>query len=77
MLMKSVWMPASSITASGIDFTYYVRNTKDDIVDAGVFSASGYKGVRINAGKVHNHGVELLLTAVPVKTKRILLGTVH
>lgn len=53
----------------GIDFTYYVRNTKDDIVDAGVSSASGYKGVRINAGKVHNHGVELLLTAVPVKTK--------
>ena len=53
----------------GLDFTYYVRNTKNDIVDAGVSSASGYEGVCINAGKVHNHGVELLLTAVPVKTK--------
>ena len=53
----------------GLDFTYYVRNTKDDIVDAGVSAASGYGAVKINAGKVHNHGIELLLTAVPVKTK--------
>ena len=53
----------------GLDFTYYVRNTKDDIVDAGISSGSGYSGVRINAGKVHNHGIELLLTAVPVKTR--------
>ena len=59
----------------GIDFTYYVRNTRDDIVDAGVSFASGYKGVRINAGKVHNHGVELLLTAVPVKTRDFVWNT--
>lgn len=50
----------------GIDFTYYVRNTKDDIVNAGISSASGYGNVKINAGKVHNHGVELLLTGTPV-----------
>ncbi len=59
----------------GVDFTYYVRSTKDDIVDAGVSYASGYKGVRINAGKVRNHGVELLLTAVPVKTKDFTWNT--
>lgn len=59
----------------GVDFTYYVRNTKDDIVDAGVSAASGYQGVRINAGKVHNHGIELLLTAVPVKTKDFTWNT--
>ena len=53
----------------GLDLTYYVRNTKDDIVNAGVSSASGYGAVKINAGKVHNHGIELLLTAVPVKTR--------
>ena len=53
----------------GLDFTYYVRNTKNDIVDAGVSHASGYQNVRINAGKVHNHGVELMLNAVPVKTR--------
>lgn len=59
----------------GLDFTYYVRNTKDDIVNAGISSASGYDGVRINAGKVHNHGVELLLTAVPVKTGHFTWNT--
>ena len=59
----------------GLDFTYYVRNTKDDIVDAGVSHASGYNGVRINAGKVHNHGIELLLTAVPVKTRDFTWNT--
>lgn len=53
----------------GLDFTYYVRNTKDDIVNAGVSYSSGYEAVRINAGKVHNHGVEIMLTAVPVKTR--------
>ena len=53
----------------GIDFTYYVRNTKDDIVNAGISSTSGYGSVKINAGKVHNHGIELLLTGTPVKTK--------
>lgn len=53
----------------GVDFTYYVRNTKDDIVNAGISHTSGYGGVRINAGKVQNRGVELLVNAVPVKTK--------
>ena len=50
----------------GIDFTYYVRNTKDDIVNAGISEASGYKKVKINAGKVKNHGIELLITGTPV-----------
>ena len=45
----------------GIDFTYYVRNTKDDIVNAGISTASGYGNVKINAGKVNNHGYELSL----------------
>lgn len=50
----------------GIDFTYYVRNTKDDIVNAGISTASGYGNVKINAGKVNNHGIELLLTGTPI-----------
>lgn len=53
----------------GLDFTYYVRNTKDDIVNAGVSSASGYSDVRINAGKVNNKGIELMLTGTPVRTR--------
>lgn len=53
----------------GLDFTYYVRNTKNDIVSAGISSGSGYDNVRINAGKVNNHGVEVLLTATPVQSR--------
>lgn len=53
----------------GIDFTYYVRNTKNDIVSAGISAASGYDNVKINAGKVNNHGVEILFTATPVQSR--------
>lgn len=53
----------------GIDFTYYVRNTRDDIVSAGISSASGYDNVLINAGKMNNNGVEVLLTGTPIRTR--------
>lgn len=53
----------------GIDFTYYMRNTKDDIVNAGISSSSGYGEVKINAGKVRNQGVEILLTGTPIRGK--------
>lgn len=53
----------------GFDFTYYMRNTKNDIVNAGISYGSGYGDVKINAGKVRNQGVELLLTATPVRTR--------
>lgn len=59
----------------GLDFTYYVRNTKDDIVNAGISNASGYSDVKINAGKVSNKGIELLLTATPVKNRHFSWNT--
>lgn len=59
----------------GLDFTYYIRNTHDDIVSAGISSASGYDNVRINAGKINNHGIEMLLTATPVQTRNFKWNT--
>ncbi|MGL4292292.1 MAG: SusC/RagA family TonB-linked outer membrane protein [Bacteroidales bacterium] len=56
----------------GLDVTYYVRNTKNDIVSAGISAASGYRDVKINAGKVKNHGVELLITATPVQNRHFI-----
>ena len=53
----------------GLDVTYYIRNTRDDIVSAQISSGSGYNNVLINAGKIENKGIELLLTGTPVKTK--------
>ncbi|MEA4915995.1 SusC/RagA family TonB-linked outer membrane protein [Proteiniphilum sp.] len=53
----------------GLDVTYYIRNTRDDIVSAQISSGSGYNNVLINAGKIENKGIELLLTGTPVKAK--------
>lgn len=53
----------------GLDATYYIRNTRDDIVSAQISSGSGYNNVLINAGKIENKGIELLLTGTPVRTK--------
>jgi TonB-linked SusC/RagA family outer membrane protein len=60
----------------GIDFTYYVRNTRDDIVTAQISSASGYSHALVNAGKIDNRGVELLLSATPLETEKIKWNTV-
>jgi TonB-linked SusC/RagA family outer membrane protein len=59
----------------GLDFTYYVRDTHDDIVSAGISSTSGYESVKVNAGKVHNNGVELLLTADLIQNKNFNWNT--
>jgi TonB-linked SusC/RagA family outer membrane protein len=55
----------------GFDATYYIRNTSDDIVTAQISTASGYNNVLINAGKIDNRGVELVVRATPVETKTL------
>lgn len=53
----------------GIDFTYYNASTKDHIVGINISAATGFASKLINAGKIRNKGIELLLTATPVKSK--------
>jgi TonB-linked SusC/RagA family outer membrane protein len=53
----------------GIDFAYYDRKTTNDIVEASVSLASGYRNARMNVGELQNRGIELLITATPVKTQ--------
>lgn len=53
----------------GIDFTYYNANTKNQIVGINISAATGFATKLINAGEIKNHGIELLLTATPVKSK--------
>ena len=52
----------------GIDFTYYNRQTTNDIVKTTISSTSGYNSVIMNVGELRNHGVELLLTGKPVRS---------
>ena len=51
------------------DINFYLKNTKDDIIDATVLNQSGYNKRTMNAGLVENKGFEILLGGTPVLTK--------
>ncbi len=53
----------------GFDISYYNRDTKNQIVPIEVSGASGYVERVINAGKINNKGIEILLYGTPVKIK--------
>lgn len=53
----------------GLDATYYYNKTKNQILDAPFDPTTGYTSGTINSGAVRNQGVELVLNAMPVKTR--------
>lgn len=53
----------------GIDFSYYTNKTKNQILTLPLAPSTGATGMKVNAGEIANHGVEIQLTAVPVETK--------
>ncbi|MGF7141129.1 SusC/RagA family TonB-linked outer membrane protein [Roseimarinus sediminis] len=53
----------------GFDFSVYSRNTDNQIVPVEVSGAGGYTERVINAGKINNKGVELLVYGSPVRTR--------
>ncbi|MFT4155859.1 SusC/RagA family TonB-linked outer membrane protein [Parafilimonas sp.] len=53
----------------GFQATYYNTNTINQILTVPVPAASGYSTRIINAGKIQNQGIELLINAQPVKLK--------
>ncbi|TLU88828.1 SusC/RagA family TonB-linked outer membrane protein [Dyadobacter sediminis] len=53
----------------GLDFTYYDRQTKDDIVAASISGTSGFTSVLLNVGQISNRGVELMLNYDLIKNK--------
>ncbi len=54
----------------GIDFTYYDQSTKDQILAVEIAKSSGYDRRILNAGKITNKGVEVILSATPFKTTK-------
>ena len=50
----------------GFDFTYYLTNTKNQIMNLATTLASGFSSRIINAGLIQNKGFELLVFATPV-----------
>lgn len=49
-----------------VDFTYYWKRTKDEIMAVPAAPSSGFTSRIINAGLLQNQGVELAATVVPV-----------
>lgn len=53
----------------GLDFTYYNTSTKNQILGIGVSAATGFSNKIINAGEIRNKGIEIMISAIPVKSK--------
>jgi TonB-linked SusC/RagA family outer membrane protein len=52
----------------GLDFTYYHKIRKDQILNVPIAPSTGYASQLINFGQVTEHGYELAFNATPVKT---------
>jgi iron complex outermembrane receptor protein len=53
----------------GIDAAWYKKNSFNQIISLPADQESGTSSRYINAGNIQNEGIELLLTATPIKTK--------
>jgi TonB-linked SusC/RagA family outer membrane protein len=52
-----------------VDFTWYNRTSKDQILDQQLDPATGYTVKSVNGGNVRNRGIEVALGITPVRTK--------
>ncbi|SHF88872.1 SusC/RagA family TonB-linked outer membrane protein [Dysgonomonas macrotermitis] len=53
----------------GLDFAFYNKEAKDQILRKDIPASTGYLFEYINAGNVRNRGIEIMLTGTPVRTK--------
>lgn len=52
----------------GVDFAFFDRKTKDEIVNGPLSITTGYTSQVLNLGSTKNTGIELLLTGTPIQT---------
>ena len=52
----------------GVDFTYFDNRTRNQIIPIELDIATGYASRIINAGEIQNKGIEVVLSANPLKT---------
>lgn len=55
-----------------VDFTWYKSNTFNQLMLVGVAPSSGYNESWINAGNIQNKGVEVVISATPLKKRELL-----
>ena len=61
-----------------VDFSYYVNDSKNQIISIPIPNSTGYGFNTVNAGEVQNKGIELTLSGTPIKTNDLtwdLFGT--
>lgn len=58
----------------GLDITYYNTNTINQVLPVDVDQSTGYSQKYINAGKISNKGLELMINTVPIKTKDLTVN---
>jgi outer membrane receptor protein involved in Fe transport len=49
-----------------VDATYYVKKTRDQIMNLTTAPATGFSAAAINAGQISNKGIEMLLSVKPI-----------
>ncbi|MPR34690.1 SusC/RagA family TonB-linked outer membrane protein [Cytophagaceae bacterium SJW1-29] len=59
----------------GFDFTYYNKLTRNEILSLSTTPESGVNSKIVNAGKIQNKGIELLINATPVKAGKFEWNT--
>ncbi|MBC9930928.1 SusC/RagA family TonB-linked outer membrane protein [Chitinophaga qingshengii] len=53
----------------GLSVNYYRKKVQDLLIDRAVAPTRGYTSIRGNIGSLQNNGLEVVLNAIPVKTK--------
>lgn len=51
-----------------LDASAYFKSTRNEIVNVSLAPETGFSAAALNAGRMDNHGVEALLTVVPIRT---------
>lgn len=54
----------------GVDATYYINRSKDQILQPRVSNATGYILSYVNTGEIENKGIEISINANPIRTDR-------
>jgi TonB-linked SusC/RagA family outer membrane protein len=60
---------------ASLDATWYEKNTKNQIINLTVSAASGYNATAINAGRIKNTGIELLLNLTAFRSRDVEWST--
>ena len=53
------------------DFSYYVNDSKNQIISIPIPNSTGYGFNEVNAGEIQNKGIELTISGTPIKTTNV------